>query len=385
MRIAKVVDFNTQELKARHILLAADKADTLKVEATRRKADSLVKLINSDNFAEYVTKFSEDPGSKDKGGVYENFLDYEMVPEFSNFAKDQPFGKIGYVQTSYGFHIMEAMERKPVRYPVLAIVEKTLKPSDSTIAAKDEEVNNLLYKLNDAINEKESGADKVAAFDTIVKEAGLFSRPTIIQENKPMIYGFESRIAENKMIQLAYKRDAAIGDLSDSPIKDGDRYVMAIVSKIKQKGVPTFEDIKETMNNELIKDKKAERLMASMNKESKTLTELATALNAEVKTAEVTFSSAQINQIGFEPEIVGAVFSGLKDGQKTIPLQGRNGVYVVEVTRTDKAEPTKDYTVEKAALEQKINAQYSNMAKAALLKKADVIDNRRFNEIDVRK
>ncbi len=384
MRIAKVTGFNTQELKARHILLAADKNDSAKVAATKRKVDSLLPLINSDNFEEYVKNFSEDPGSKDKGGVYENFLDYEMVPEFSNFAKEKPFGEIGYVQTTYGFHIMEAMERKPVKYPVLAIIQKTLVPSDSTVSAKDEEVINLLFELDNAINEEADAEAKVAAFDSIVKESGYFSRPAVIQEDKPMVYGFDSRLAENKMIQLAYNKDAQVGTLCESPIKDNDRYVIGIVSKVKQKGLPTFTDIKETMRNELIKDKKAERLMAMMAKDGKTLTELAGELNTEVKTAEVTFSSAQINQVGFEPEIIGAVFSGLKDGQQSIPLQGRNGVYVVQVTATVKAPETRDYSVEKKALEQKRSGNYTSLAKAALLKKAEVIDNRRFNEIGVR-
>ena len=63
--------------------------------------------INKDNFTEYVNKYSEDPGSKSTGGVYENFLDFEMVPQFSKFAVEKPIGTIGMVTTDFGIHIIE--------------------------------------------------------------------------------------------------------------------------------------------------------------------------------------------------------------------------------------------------------------------------------------
>ena len=53
-RIAKVLDFNTKLLKVRHILIAAPKAEADKVEKAQRKADSLLALINNDNFGQYV-------------------------------------------------------------------------------------------------------------------------------------------------------------------------------------------------------------------------------------------------------------------------------------------------------------------------------------------
>lgn len=384
MRIAKVMDFSTVEMNARHILLSADKADSAKVEQTRKLADSLVQLINSDNFEEYVAKYSEDTGSKNNGGKIENFLEFEMVPEFSEFAKNEPIGKIGYVQTRFGFHIMENLERKEVKYPVLAVIQKTLKASEETIMDKKDEVFNLLIELDEAVSNAETPKAKLDAFDTIVKDAGYLPRPTVITENKPIVYGFDSKLAEDKMIELAFDKDSDVGTMCSSPIKDGDRYVIAIVSKAKDKGTPDFEDIEETMRIELIKEKKAERLMAKMNADSKTLTALAQELNTEVKKAEVTFSSAQIPQVGFEPEIIGAVFSGLKEGQKTIPLKGRNGVYVVQVEKVVKATATKDYSAEKTRMLQTQEGQVENVSKAALIKKANVVDNRRFNQIGIR-
>jgi len=126
-KIAKVIGKKETFLSARHILIAAQRADTVAVEKARATTDSIMRFINTSNFEEFVTKYSKDPGSIENGGKYEDFLEGDMVPEFSTFAMEEPIGKIGYVQTDYGFHIMEALERKPANVPNLAIVQKNLK------------------------------------------------------------------------------------------------------------------------------------------------------------------------------------------------------------------------------------------------------------------
>lgn len=384
MRIAKVLDYNTKVLKVRHILLSAPRADSAKVDVVRKTADSLLAKINKGNFEEYVTKYSEDPGSKDKGGVYENFMDYEMVPEFSKFASDEPIGKIGVVQTDYGFHIMEVLDRTSVRYPVLAVVQKMLKPSIETIAQKESEVYDLLYKLDGGMKGIEEGAKKIEKFDTIVQRAGYFAREITINGNKPLVYGYNTKLAEDKLIKMAFDEDVEVGTLCGSPIKDKDRYVIAVVSGVREKGAPSFEDIKDAIKFELVKEGKAKRFIAEMNGAS-SVDALSKKMNIAPVDAEVTFGSAQINAVGFEPEIIGAVFSGLKDGQKTVPLMGRNGVYVVEIKKTTKAPATSNYTEQKTFLTQNAKGTAPNSAKAALMEKANIIDNRRFLSIGVRR
>lgn len=384
MRIAKVLDYNTKVLKVRHILLSAQRADTAKVDKVRKTADSLLALINKGNFEEYVTKYSEDPGSKDKGGVYENFMDYEMVPEFSKFASNEAIGKIGMVQTDYGFHIMEVLDRTSVRYPVLAVVQKTLKPSAQTIAEKESEVYDLLYKLDGGMKKIEDNAKKIEKFDTIVQKAGYFSREITINGNKPIVYGYNTKLAEDKLIKLAFDEDVTVGTLCGSPIKDKDRYVIAVVSGVRKEGAPAFEDIKDAIKFELIKEGKAKRFIAQMNG-AKTLDALSKKMNIAPVDAEVTFSSPQINAVGFEPEIIGAVFSGLKDGEKTVPLMGRNGVYVVEIKKTTKAPATSNFSEQKTALTQQVKSSAPNQAKSALMEKANIVDNRRFLSVGVRR
>lgn len=375
-KVAKILDFNTKLCKVRHILLSAPKGDDKKIAAAQKKADSIIALLNKDNFGEFVMKFSEDPGSKDKGGVYEDFLDHEMVPEFSKFSTDQPIGKIGSVKTDFGIHIIEVMDRKAVKYPVLAVIQKTLTPSPETVQAIEDDVYKLLYKLDAKISKIEDAKKKIEMFDTIVAKAKYTARPISIQNNKPSLYGFQTSFAEDKILRLAYDDESVVGTLCASPIKDKDRYVIAILSAIRSKGIPAFEDVEAQMKTDYIREQKAKRLTAQMVKKS--LKECAAKGNTQVMETEVTFATTSFQGGGNEPEVIGSIFSGMKDGAKSIPLKGDAGVYVIRLNKTIKAKATVNYEIERKALLASAKGNVSGMARAALMKKADVIDNRRF-------
>ncbi|MBI1837567.1 MAG: SurA N-terminal domain-containing protein [Flavobacteriia bacterium] len=382
-RIAKVIDFNTKLCKVRHILIAAQKGEDKKIAAAQKKADSIVNLLNKDNFAEYVMRFSEDPGSKDKGGVYEDFLDYEMVPEFSAFATDKAIGTIGTVKTDFGIHIIEVMDRKTVKFPVLALIQQTLVPSENTIDKTESDVYNILYKLDSKISAESDLGKKITLFDTIVSKAGYMSRPLRIETNKPMIYGFNTKPAEDKILKLAYSENAEVGTLCSNPIKDKNRYVIAILASIRVKGIAEYNDVKDLVKSELIKETKAKRYIAAMM--NKSLGSIAKKNGSQIMKADVTFANPQITGAGYEPEVVGAIFSQLKDGQKTLPLKGEAGVYVIKLNKTVKAPTTANYNVEKEQLLNTIKGSIMNQALQALMKKADVIDNRRFVNAGIRR
>ena len=383
-RIAKILDFNRNSLTARHILIAAQKGDDAAVKKAKKVVDSILPLINKDNFEEYVMRFSEDPGSKETGGKYEDFMDYEMVPEFSKFAADEPIGKIGYVQTDFGFHIMETLERKALNAPVLAIVQKTLKPSLETVDQKDKEVYDLLFELDEKLTKKDSPMAKVVLFDTIVSKADKFSRPVTITDDAPKLYGFTSKFAEDKLLELAYREDAKVGDLVSAPIKDKNRYIIAILSSIKTKGIPTYEDAQIAIKKDYIEEQKAKRITAQMVG-VKSLKDLSVKLKTEVQKAEITFANPQITGAGYEPEVVGSLFSGLKDGARSLPLKGKSGVFVVQIEQTTKAPAAANYMVEKDQLLSGIKGSAQGSARKALVKQAEVIDNRRFFENNIRR
>lgn len=383
VRIAKVLDFNKHVLKVRHILISAKQGDSLSFVKAQRKADSIMVSLNKDNFGEYVTKFTEDPGSKTTGGVYEDFMDYEMVPEFSQFAIDNPIGKIGSVKTTFGIHIMEVMDKKEVKYPVLAIIQKTLEPSQETEDAASDEAYNVLDAFGAKIGAQKTAKAKLDMFDTLARKKEYFvTQPIQIMDESPRVSAFETSLAKDKILKLAYDENSEVGTLCSSPIKDGSKYVIAIVSSIRKKGVPNYEDVESAMRAEVVKDQKALRFTKQLLG-NKTIEGAARKLNVPVTEAEVTFANPQFQGSGFEPEVVGSLYAGLKDGQMTIPLKGLQGVYLVRLNKTQKAPATASYDLERQQLLAAAKGNVQNSVRQALYKKAEVKDTRKFNSLGI--
>jgi peptidyl-prolyl cis-trans isomerase D len=86
MVLSKVIGFTPSSLKALHILISTNSSKDEKVIAAKKKtADSIAKVLNKTNWDAMAKKYSEDPGSKDKGGLYEDFLEGDMVKEFGGY------------------------------------------------------------------------------------------------------------------------------------------------------------------------------------------------------------------------------------------------------------------------------------------------------------
>ena len=88
-------DDNTYKtVSARHILVQVVDADEDGIFSDEEKqgAKETIEAIRDEwdgteeNFIELVGKYSEDPGSVDNGGLYENIYHNQMVPEFNDFV-----------------------------------------------------------------------------------------------------------------------------------------------------------------------------------------------------------------------------------------------------------------------------------------------------------
>ncbi len=98
----------------RHILLLTrNKTDEQKKELHAQMEELLKRAKAGEDFAELAKQYSEDPGSKNKGGLYKDFPKGQMVPAFEEAAFNVPVGEISdIVETSYGYHILKVIERK---------------------------------------------------------------------------------------------------------------------------------------------------------------------------------------------------------------------------------------------------------------------------------
>lgn len=120
-----------ERVRARHILIHLDKdATQAQKDAAKAKADKIrAELVAGKDFAQAAKEYSDDKGSKDKGGEL-GFNERESwVKEFSDAAfaleKDelsQP------VLSPFGYHLIQVEEKKPAS-------DKTLEQAKGEIAA----------------------------------------------------------------------------------------------------------------------------------------------------------------------------------------------------------------------------------------------------------
>ena len=67
------------------------------------------KVKNGEDFAALAKEFSDDPGSKEKGGLYEGIAEGAFVPEFEKAVFSMQPGTIytELVESNFGFHIIK--------------------------------------------------------------------------------------------------------------------------------------------------------------------------------------------------------------------------------------------------------------------------------------
>ena len=108
--------YRTKELlRGRHILIKAEKnATEAEKQAARKKAEEvLIKVRAGGDFSALAVEFSDDPGSKERGGNLGWFSRGQMAPEFEKAAFSlAPGGVSDIVETKFGYHIIKVEERK---------------------------------------------------------------------------------------------------------------------------------------------------------------------------------------------------------------------------------------------------------------------------------
>lgn len=130
-------DYSQQEqVKARHILIKAVTGDKDSENKAFAKAQDVVKQLKAGgDFAALAKKFSDDPGSKDKGGDLGFFARGSMVPAFEKTAFDAKVGEISApVKTEFGYHIIQVEAKKPAATQTYDDVKKQIA---QTIIARD--------------------------------------------------------------------------------------------------------------------------------------------------------------------------------------------------------------------------------------------------------
>ena len=88
--------------------VTAEAMEKAHAEADRVLAEWQNGEATEDSFAALAEQYTEDPGSRSTGGLYENVQQGQMVPAFNDWCFDpsRQTGDTGIVETEYGVHVM---------------------------------------------------------------------------------------------------------------------------------------------------------------------------------------------------------------------------------------------------------------------------------------
>jgi peptidyl-prolyl cis-trans isomerase D len=358
----------TDSVKAKHILISS------KTKATadaRKDLDSLkLKIQNGMPFGLAAMQYSEDPGSKVKGGDLGFFAKGMMVPEFDKACFEGKVGDMVIVETQFGVHLIQIDAKKVSNKPAIAVIEKSMVASSKT-------TNELISKINLV-----AAAKTADEFEKLAKEKGLMvaDQQNINKNSKAVgmlqdARTFVSNIFKAKLNEV----------VTPEPI--GTSYATAFVTSIKEKGIPKFESMKADLKAPAIKEKKAEKLIAELKAAGNTLEAISAKLGLPVDSANsININSYGLPKYGAEPAVIGRI-SGSAVAKVSQPIKGANGVYVyvVDAVNTKEAVPTTPEAIKQLQKDaNKTQAQVvGNKIGLVLTQKSNLVNNlAQFNLIE---
>lgn len=303
-----------------------------------------------------------------------------MVQEFNDAAFNKlDQGKPSKVRTQFGWHVIEVTGKK-----------FTSNQSGMQVAQINVPITPLKPTLDNFRSQAENLANSCRTLDQLKAEAAKLnmevSQGAPVRENDFSVGSAATGSDARSIIRWAFKPETKAGSVSKDVFTVVDpktfvdgKYIIAAVRSIRPKGYARVEDVKDMIKPQVISRKRGEMLLAQI-KDASNLGALASQFGVTVDTAaSASFASPQLGPGGYEPKVVGQVFS-LAEGQLTKPFIGNSGVFVA--TGCKSATPVQapgDVSMFKRQYNQ-IASQISQRMVSTLRKSADVQDFRSKSE-----
>ncbi len=356
-------------IRASHILISYQGATRANPSVTRNKkeAEEIANKIyykarrNIKNFAQLAAENSDGP-SKNLGGDLGFFQEGTMTEKFYSFCAKSRVGRVGLVETEFGYHIIHVTDKKDI--VLIADVSREIIPSEETSNKVFMDVTRfeIEAKEKDFLTTAEKYKYKVQEVDKI----------EVLEENLPGLF------RQRSIVQWAFDEQTKVGDIRKFSISNGG-YAVVLLDKVFETGEIDFENKKEEVKNLLIRNKKIKYINDKYS-EIKTLDELSESLDKEIQTASaLTQNNTVLVGSGEEPYIIGAAFS-MDLNQPSKLIEGENGVYMIEVSSKEKAPDLSNYTAYKNALRASKRAEIASSLSIfdALKSASEIVDNRKI-------
>jgi peptidyl-prolyl cis-trans isomerase D len=325
-------------------------------------ADSIQNaIITGADFSALCARYSDDPGSKDNGGVYEYFPQGQMVAPFNDFSFDKPVGTRGVVKTDFGYHFMEVLGQKnPNPAFKIAYLARPILAGTETEAA---------------------AATAAAQFIASAKNAKQFSDQATksnmqllsVSEIKQNDFNVGTLGQSRSLVRWVYQN--SLGDVSE-PTTIGDQVVVGLINGIFKKGTMSVSEAKPLVEN-IIRNQKKAVIIASTKFKGSTLTDYTTSTGSPIQKADsLSFTAPFISGIGSEPKVVGAAFNKSLLGKTSAPIQGTTGVFAIQADVVGARPSLQDPAAFKQSLMQMLRS--GTFRSQESLKKAATIKDYRF-------
>ena len=338
------------------------------VEESAKRADSIYTALKAGADFEVIAKKYGQTGEK----TWLTTRQYQSAPSLDNNTKNyimslntMAVNELKNISLSQGNLIVQVVDRKAmINKYVAAVVKKDITFSKDTYSA-------AFNKINSFISANLTAED-------IVKNAAKAGYT--VQERKDVttaehyLAGIHS--TREAMRWLFEAKKGAVSPLYECG--DNDHLLLVILDNINNVGYRSLDDaqVKEYVKGEVLKDKKAEMLMAKL--EGVKSVAAAKAKGANVSTVnQVTFAAPVfIPATGAsEPALSGAVAATAKGKFCKAPVKGNAGVYVFEVTNKTQRPGKFNAAAEMQKLRQKEMQMAGNFMNELYIK-AKVVDNR---------
>ncbi len=373
IKVYKLTDVKSvaDSAKVRHILIGLQSQRLQQQrtpEGAKRIADSLLVLLKAKqvNFDTLVKTISDDMGSLDKGGDYGWFDENKgFVDPFKNAGLQGTVGNITVVPTQFGYHIIEVLNVAKTRHNTYTVAQIT-----KLIGPSAETTQEYFKMANDFAGKNQNGE----TFEKSVETDKLNKRiADNVRESDKNLPGLENA---KDLVRWMYKSKK--GDVS--PVFEfKDRFIVANLVSIKEKGIAPLEDVKDDVTMKAIRDKKADMFMtefASKAGASKSIDDIAAKMGLQVEKAPgLSFSAYNVANIGREDALIGTA-AVMKAGTISKAIKGDNGVFIVNAATVNPAVLPKDFKGKQKELEQASGSKVDYELYDVLKEKANIEDHR---------
>lgn len=334
----------------------------------QKRADSIYTALNAGATFETIAKKYGQTGEK----VWMTTAQYQNAPSLDADTKtyigtlnNAGVNELKNIKLGQGNLIVQVVDRRAmINKYTAAVIKKTIDFSKDTYSK--------------AYNKFSSFVSANQTPESIQKNAK--SSGYTVQDAKDITTSTHTLVGINATREaMKWLFDAKEGEISPMyECGNNDQLLLVVLDKIHPKGYRSYDDpqVKEFLKAEVLRDKKAEQLMAKA-KDVKNIA-AAQAKGAKVDAVnQITFAAPVfVMSVGAsEPALSGAVAATAKGKFSSRPVKGNAGVYVFEVTGRTMRPGKFDAKTEEQKTRQKA-LQYAGNFMNELILKANIEDNR---------